>query len=66
MSIKENDIVVYKKSDDTVQIGKVKRLAERGAFVYYSTGDTASLTPYDLLMKVENAYCIDTYFATEK
>lgn len=64
--LKEDDIVVYKKSDDSVQIGQVKRLADRGAYVWYTTGSTASLTPYDRLMKVENHYCIDTYFCSEE
>ena len=63
--LKENDIVVYKLSDDSVNIGKVKRLTDRGAFVWYTTGDTASLTPYERLMKVENPYCMDTFFGGE-
>ncbi len=64
--LKENDIVVCRLSDDYVKIGKVKRLTDRGAFVWYTTGDTASLTPYELLMKVDNPYCIDTYFCSEE
>jgi hypothetical protein len=60
--LEEGDIVVYKKCDDSVQIGKVKRLTDRGAFVWYTTGETASCTPYELLMKVENPYCMETYF----
>lgn len=64
--LKENDVVVYKTSDDSVQIGKVKRLTDRGAFVWYTTGSTASLTPYERLMKVENSYVIDTYFCSEE
>ena len=64
--LSENDIIVYKRSDDSVQIGKVKRLTDKGAFVWYTTGDTTSLTPYNLLMKVENPYCIDTFFGGEE
>lgn len=62
--LKEGDIVVYKKGNDFVQIGKVKKLSDRGAFVWYTTGDTASCTPYERLMKVENPYCMDTYFGS--
>ena len=36
--LKEGDLVVYKKGDDFAQIGKVKRLVDRGAYVWYSTG----------------------------
>ena len=43
---------------DIVEIGKIKRVTDRGAFVWYHEGDTASLTPFDKLLPVRNAYCI--------
>lgn len=42
----------------TVEIGKIKRLCDDGAFVYYHTGDTAAKTDYKDLYKIKNAYAI--------
>ena len=55
---KENEIVIYKKGS-SFEIGRIKRLTDTGAFVYYSRGDTAAKTPYDHLFKLDNAGCID-------
>lgn len=43
----------------TVEVGKIKRLCDDGAFVYYHTGETVAKTNYKDLYKIENAYAID-------
>lgn len=52
------DYVIYQDSATTCQIGKIKRITERGAFVYYHEGDTAALTPFDKLIPIRNDYTI--------
>lgn len=54
---KEGELIVYVKGT-TAQIGEIKRLCSDGAFVYYHEGDTASKTPFDCMLKLDNAYCI--------
>ena len=61
---KENELVVFiGKSPSgeiyTVEIGKIKRLCNDGAFVYFHTGDTASKTNYSDLYKIRNLYAIN-------
>ena len=36
-------LIVYRNGDN-FEIGKIKRLTEDGAFVYYSAGETAAKT----------------------
>ena len=54
---KEDELIIY-QNGDVFEIGKIKRLTETGAFVYYHSGDTASKTPFDCMHKLQNAYCI--------
>lgn len=54
---KEGELIVYVKGT-TAQIGEIKRLCSDGAFVWYHEGDTASKTPFDCMLKLDNAYCI--------
>ena len=54
---KPGDYVIYRKGDE-FQIGKVKRVTEDGAFVWYSSGDTASRTRAENLFPISNAYVI--------
>ena len=55
--LKPGDLVIY--SDGYVfRIGKVKRVTEDGAFVWYHTGETASLSPMECLHKLENSHVI--------
>lgn len=54
---KEGELIVYVKGT-TAQIGEIKRICDEGAFVYYHIGDTASLTPFENMHKLQNAYCI--------
>ena len=48
----------------TVEVGKIKRLCQKGAFVYYHTGDTAAKTDYRDLYKIKNAYAINNLGGT--
>ena len=56
---KVGDLVIY-QNGSSYEIGKIKRLAEdgSGAWVYYSSGDTATKTPYDHMHKLMNAYVV--------
>lgn len=54
---KEGEYIIY-QNGDSFEIGKIKRLTDDGAFVYYHDGDTAALTPFDCMHKIVNAYTI--------
>ena len=54
---KEGQYIIY-KNGDRYEIGKIKRITSNGAFVYYSSGDTASKTPFDCMHKITNEYVI--------
>ena len=54
---KEGELVLY-QNGDRYEIGKIKRLTDTGAFVWYSEGDTAAKTPYECLHKIVNGYTI--------
>lgn len=54
---KEGELIIY-TNGDRFEIGKIKRLCDDGAFVYYHEGDTASKTPYDCMHKLINSFCI--------
>ena len=54
---KEGELILY-QNGDSFEIGKIKRLTPTGAFVYYSSGDTAAKTPFDCMHKLVNAYTI--------
>lgn len=51
------DLIVY-QNGDRYEIGKIKRVTEDGAFVWYHTGETAAKTPFDAMHKIVNAYAI--------
>lgn len=55
---KEGQLIVY-CNGDSYEIGKIKRVVKDGAFVYYSSGETAAKTPFDLMHPLVNAYCIE-------
>ena len=55
---KEGELIIY-INGNSCEIGKIKRIVNDGAFVWYSTGDTAAKTPFDCMHKLINAYCID-------
>ena len=56
-NFKIGDLIIY-KNGDSYEIGKIKRLAEDGAFVFYHEGDTAAKTPYDCMYKLINDFTI--------
>jgi len=63
---KAGQYIVY-MNGDKVEIGKIKRIARDGAFVYYHEGDTAAKTPFDCMMPIINAYTIkDTSLGGER
>lgn len=51
-------LVAYRRHAEamSVEIGVVKRVTDRGAYVAYGSGDTCSLTPWAHLMGVDNAW----------
>lgn len=53
----EGEYVIY-INGESIELGRIKRLTDTGAFVYYSEGDTAAKTPYDCLHKLVNRYTI--------
>ena len=53
----EGELIIY-QNGDSFEIGKIKKIVADGAFVYYSSGDTASKTPFDYMHKLQNAYTI--------
>ena len=54
---KEGQLIIY-HNGDRYEIGKIKRIVDNGAFVYYSNGETAAKTPFDLMHPLVNAHCI--------
>lgn len=56
---KEGELIIY-VNGDRYEIGKIKRLCDDGAFVWYHQGETASKTPYDCMHKLTNAFCIES------
>jgi hypothetical protein len=54
---REGELIIY-QNGERFEIGKIKRLTDDGAFVYYHEGDTASKTPYDCMHKIINAFTI--------
>lgn len=59
MNFKEGDLIVYIKPDGC-EIGKIKRIREEDhhGFIWFNTGDTASLVNLDFVFPVLNDYCI--------
>lgn len=56
-NFRAGDLIVY-QNGDRYEIGKIKRVTEDGAFVWYHTGETAAKTPFDAMHKIANAYAI--------
>jgi len=55
---KVGEYIIY-VNGDRYEIGKIKRITETGAFVWYHDGETAAKTPFDCMHKLINAYCIE-------
>ena len=54
---KEDQLIIY-VNGDSYEIGKIKRIVKDGAFVWYSSGETAAKTPFDMMHPLVNEYCI--------
>lgn len=54
---REGELIIY-QNGDRYEVGKIKRLTETGAFVWYSEGDTAAKTPYEAMHKTTNGFAI--------
>ena len=56
---KVGELIIY-QNGSSFEIGKIKRIAEdgSGAWVYYSSGDTAAKTPFDHMHKLINTYVV--------
>ncbi len=52
----EGQYIIYhdKAIPDRYELGKIKRLSDSRAFVYYSSGDTAELTAYEHMHTINN------------
>ena len=53
----EGEYIIY-VNGDRYEIGKIKRIVNDGAFVWYSSGDTAAKTPFGCMHKLKNRYVI--------
>lgn len=53
----EGDYIIY-QNGDRYEIGKIKRIVDDGAFVWYHDGETASKTPFERMHKIANEYVI--------
>lgn len=53
----EGELILYQNGTH-FEIGKIKRIVDDGAFVYYHDGETAAKTPFDCMRKIANAYTI--------
>ena len=51
------ELIIY-RNGDRYEIGKIKRITSDGAFVWYSSGETAAKTSFADMHKLTNAYCI--------
>ena len=56
-NFKVGEYIVY-RNGDRYELGKIKRITDDGAFVYYHEGDTAAKTPFHCMHKLANEYVI--------
>ena len=49
----EGEYIIYIGTCGMV-LGKIKSIVEDGAFVYYSSGETAAKTPFRMMHKLKN------------
>ena len=54
---REGDYIIY-QNGDRYEIGKIKRIVDDGAFVWYSSGVTAAKTSFVDMHKITNDYVI--------
>lgn len=64
--MKAGQYIIY-RNGERYELGKIKRVTEDGAFVYYSEGDTAAKTPFECMHPLTNEYVIkDTSLGGEQ
>ena len=51
------EYILY-QNGNRFELGKIKRLCDDGAFVWYSSGETAAKTPYECMHKIVNSHVI--------
>ena len=56
-NFKVGEYIIY-RNGDRYELGKIKRITDDGAFVYYHGGDTAAKTPFSHMHKLANEYLI--------
>lgn len=56
-AFKAGDLIIYQNAD-RCEIGKIKRIVQDGAFVWYHEGSTAAKTPFDCMHRLVNAYVV--------
>lgn len=54
---KVGEYIIYQNCD-RYEIGKIKRITDDGAFVWYHEGETAAKTPFDCMHKLINGFTI--------
>lgn len=54
---KAGEYIIY-QNGDRFEIGKIKRITNDGAFVWYHEGETAAKTPFDCMHKLVNGFTI--------
>ena len=57
-NFKPGEYIIY-INGDSIEIGRIKRITEDGAFVWYHSGETAAKTPFDCMHKLVNRYVIE-------
>ena len=57
VEFKEGEYIVC-QNGERFEIGKIKRITNDGAFVWYHEGDTAAKTPFDCMHRIVNGYTI--------
>ncbi len=53
----EGEYIIY-RNGERYELGKIKRITEDGAFVWYHDGETAAKTPFDCMYKIVNEHVI--------
>ena len=54
---KAGEYIIY-QNGERYEIGRIKRITDDGAFVWYSEGETAAKTPFDCMHKLVNGFTI--------
>lgn len=57
VEFKEGEYIIYQNGEG-FEIGKIKRITNDGAFVWYHEGETAAKTPFDCMHKLVNGFTI--------